>query len=93
MNKPKYQHDCDRCVWLGTWEHNFDPNVAPNGKHLSDFYFCLGAIHDGYGVTKKLEHPTIVVRYSDRNPEEYLSTDMARIILSYLNDTRFKEFT
>ena len=90
MNKPKYQHDCDRCVWLGTYEHNFED---PDFNRLSDFYFCLGAIHDGYEVTKKLECPIIVVRFSDRNPEEYLSLEAASVIQSYLNDTRFKEFT
>ena len=85
-DKPLYQHDCDRCVWLGTWEHNFD-----RGQHLSDFYFCLGPIHNGYEVTKELERPTIVVRFSGRNPEEYLSYEMGMVIQSYLNDTRFKE--
>jgi len=38
-----------------------------------------------------LAHPIIVVRHSDRNPEEYLSYEMGSVIQSYLNDTRFKE--
>lgn len=82
-DKPKYQHDCNRCVWFGTKEHNLD-----SGSHISDFYICVTHVmHDGYEVTKKFVNPTVVIRHSDDGPD-YASYPLSHIVEDYLNKIR-----
>ena len=41
-SKPKYEHDCDACKFLGTYTHN---------DHIHDLYFC-GTHEDGTVIAR-----------------------------------------
>ena len=83
MKKPKYRHDCTRCVWFGTHEHNFDGGK----RHVSDFYLCLGAMHEGYAVTKQYEIPLVLARHSHDDPD-YACYHLSHVMEDYLNKIR-----
>ncbi len=58
-----YEHDCDKCVYLGCDEEDLSHERISKGEagKRYDLYFCKqGAI------------PTVIVRYGD-NGEDYLS--------------------
>lgn len=67
--KPKFKHDCDKCVYLGSYSEEelhekctavvaFMPRDY--GKYF-DLYFCGAAASEG--------HTTVVARYGDRGPD------------------------
>jgi hypothetical protein len=51
--KPRYQHDCEACTYLGRY--------ADAAGHISDLYFCIQGL--GAGL------PTVVARHGDRGHE------------------------
>lgn len=56
-DKPKYDHDCSRCTFLGNYEAGVD-------KPIFDLYFCYPPSY--------LEYPTVICRYSS-NEADYSS--------------------
>jgi len=58
MSTPHFEHDCDGCVFLGSYEHK---------GCLCDLYFCGQGGPGGPG-----DHNTVIARYSD-DPPDYAS--------------------
>lgn len=58
MKQPKYNHDCDDCMFLGTHEFKNDA-LVPKGHH--DFYACQQG-----GVIA-----TIIIRYGNEGPDYF----------------------
>lgn len=56
-DKPKYDHDCSRCTFLGNYEAGVD-------KPIFDLYFCYPPSYP--------EYPTVICRYSS-NGADYSS--------------------
>jgi hypothetical protein len=50
---PKFQHDCDRCTYLGT--------VQNKGGHFFDLYWCANASHPALS--------SVLCRYGSEGPE------------------------
>ena len=61
-----YEHDCDRCVWVG-WFHK--QGGGKNGSNWGNMYFCPSdPTKDDFAETPG----TILIRFSDQ-PDDYWS--------------------
>lgn len=75
--KPKYEHDCSRCRFLGRIEY-----VAPvSGPVDADLYVCVSSDPE----TNRIFGPTLVARF-DNVPGGYASMPEQMFKHAYLED-------
>ena len=63
--KPTHQHDCKRCVFVGTLDIEATGEDGALTNRVGDVYVCPSDRHD----------PTILLRYSD-DPPDYSSFEL-----------------
>ena len=65
MHYPKYQHDCENCIYLGLHTVESEDEEGHTFYIAYDLYICLNKDDSGF--------PSLVARYGDEG-WEYLSS-------------------
>lgn len=62
-NTKNYEHDCDKCIFLGSWN-----DLEPSFQKTYDLYFC-----------SQHNLPTVVARYGNDGPDYHSGLNMTSI--------------